>query len=155
MWSLLVLFGLGAIAPMGKDGLPVAPVDIEPGRQVVALRKPLHARAPGAHLILYVRDRRAVAGGATADQQAFEARVPAGAVVARLSARDGAPLSLTHSGYSYYRGYAGIVLRPQDDERYGELYGKLEIDSSVALPDVRVVWLSRGGERVEDIEPSL
>ena len=58
MWSLLVLLGLGAIAPFGKDGLPVAPVDIEPGRQVVALRKPLHARSAGAYLILYVRDRR-------------------------------------------------------------------------------------------------
>jgi len=155
MWSLLVLLGLGAIAPFGKDGLPVAPVDIEPGRQVVALRKPLHARSAGAYLILYVRDRRPFAGAGTDAREAFEASVPEGAVVARLRDGDGAALSLTHRGYSYYRGYAGIVLRPDDERRYGELYDELEVDSAVALPAVRFVWLSRGGERVEDIEPSL
>lgn len=155
MWPLLVLFGLGAIAPLAKDGLPVAPVDIEPGRQLVALRKPLHARSPGAYLILYIRDRRPYEAAATDARQAFETSVPAGAVAARLRARDGANLSLTHSGYSYYRGYSGIVLRPDEEHRYGELYVELEVDSAVALPAVRFVWMSRGGERVEDIEPSL
>lgn len=155
MWPLLVLLGLGAIAPLGKDGLPVAPVDIEPGRQLVALRKPLHARSPGAYLILYVRDRRPFAGAATDARHAFELSVPEGAVVARLNARDGTSRTLTHQGYSYYRGYSGIVLRPDDKRGYGELYNELEIDSSVALPAVRFVWMNRGSERVEDIEPSL
>jgi hypothetical protein len=38
--------------------LPVAPVDVDIGRQVVELRKPLITRGPGVRLILYVRDAR-------------------------------------------------------------------------------------------------
>lgn len=155
MWALLLAFGLGNFSPSGKDGLPVAPVDVEIGRQTVQLRKPLYARSPGAHLVLFVRDRSKLkvdTGEVIAD---FEAAVPTGSVTAYLGGPQQEPFTLVHNGYSHFRGYTGLVLSAPGDQRYGGLYNLLELESSVPLEAVRFVWLSRGSERVEDIEPSL
>ena len=48
MWSVLVSFAAIGFGPLVGEGLPVAPVDIELGRQVVELRKALIAKRPGA-----------------------------------------------------------------------------------------------------------
>lgn len=155
MWSLIMSFALTGLAPRVGGGLPAAPVDVVVGQQVVDLRQPLYARSPGAYLVLYVRDRSNLENPSGTVIEAFESAVPTGSVVARLNGPDADPLTLVHSEYSYYKGFAGIVLRAPEINTHGDLYNSLELDSKVDLKKVRVVWLNRGGARVEDLRPSL
>lgn len=156
MWPLIVaLVGFGSVAPNAKQGLPVAPVDIEPGQQIVELRAPMYARSRGAHLVLYVRDRSNLGINDANLVEEFESAVPAGSITAYLSGPNAEPLVLRHSAYSYFRGYAGIVLTAESPDAAGDLYNQLELQSDVPLKNVRFVWLDRGGARVEDVQPSL
>jgi hypothetical protein len=155
MWSLIVGFAAIGLGPLVGEGLPVAPVDIEIGRQLVALRKPLIAKRPGVRLVLYVRDTSnlGIAGPDVTD--AFESAIPEGSVVAYLSGTDNQQLTLRQTGYSFYRGYAGIVLSAPSAQPSMARYQYLELDTKVALKGVRFVWLDRHGRRVEDVAPSL
>jgi len=155
MWSWVLSFALTGIAPAVPEGLPVAPFDIEVGRQVVELRKPLVARAEGARLVLYIRELanlgvtgRDIVGG-------FETAVPEGSVTAYLTGLGGEQLTLEHTGYSFYRGHAGLVLTEADAPGRSEMYRHLELDAKLPLKGVHAVWLDRVGRRVQDVRPSL
>jgi hypothetical protein len=155
MRALLLSFAAIGILPFVPNGLPVAPTDVQAGHQVVELLKPLVARSPGARLVLYVRGTGDLGLAHRNIFREFEAAVPRGSVVAYLTGERGEILTLRHTGYSYYRGYAGLVLSATNAPARLELYRHLEIDAKVPLKGVRFVWLDRGGRRVEDVQPSL
>jgi hypothetical protein len=140
----------------GKEGLPVTPVDVAVGRQVVDLRLPLEMHG-GGRLMLFVRDLRnlGISGGDVVDQ--FKAAVPEGSVRAFLTGRNGEKLTLEHTGYSFYRGYKGLVLSEAEPVVGGwpQLYSRLEIDSKTALTGVRMVWIDRSVLQVWDVYPRL
>ncbi len=154
MWSLVSFAAIG-FGPLVGEGLPVAPVDVEVGRQVVELRKPLIAKRPGARLVLYVRDTSSLRVTDPDVESAFESAVPEGSVVAYLRGSDDAELILQQTGYSFYRGYAGIVLSAPGTQLHMDRFQHLELETNVALKGVRFVWLDRDGRRVEDVAPSL
>ena len=155
MWSLLVSFAAIGFGPLVGEGLAVAPVDIESGRQVVELRKALIAKRPGARLVLYVRDKSNLGITGPDVIAAFESAVPEGSVVAYLRGADYTELMLHQTGYSFYRGYAGVVLSAPGTQLHMDRYQHLEVETKVALKGVRFVWLDRHGLRVEDVAPSL
>lgn len=155
MWAWLVGFGAIGVLPLVGDGLPVAPVDVEIGRQTIALQRPLFARTPGARLVLYIRDMSNLDVSRSRMLSEFETAVPAGSVTAYLTGDNDERLTLEHTGYSYYRGYAGLVLSQAAAPAELTLYRHLEVDAKLALRGVRFVWLERGGSRVEDVEPAL
>lgn len=146
MNTLLLYFAVAGALPLQPDGLPVAPFDITVGRQVVELRDTMVARSPGVRMLLFVR------GNTPAE---FEARYPAGSVTAHLRDGQGQEIALAHTGYVYYRGYAGLELTEQAPATRGQAFGHFELTAKVALNDVRVVWLDRLARRVEDIQPML
>ncbi len=151
MMSWLLAFVVGGVPLLQIDGPPIAPVDILPGHQVVELRGPLIARTAGARLVLFVRDHSTLTGQRPDRGNAFEEAVPAGSVTARLSNPDGGELTLAHTGYTYYRGYSGLVLTETSPGARQQRYSHLELDASVALPDVRFVWLDQLTRTVRDV----
>lgn len=152
---LLISFAAIGFGPLVGEGLPATPVDVEVGRQVVELRKPLIAKRPGARLVLYVRDTSDLGVTESDSMAAFESAVPEGSVVAYLRSADDEELVLQQTGYSFYRGYAGIILSAPDTQLHMERFQHLEVETNVALKGVRFVWLDRDGRRVEDVAPSL
>jgi hypothetical protein len=60
-----------------------------------------------------------------------------------------------HTGYSFYHGYAGLVLTQADTSGQGDLYRHLELDAKVSLKGVRMVWLDRRTKHAQDIGASL
>lgn len=153
MLELLLGFALIGAPSFVHDHLPVAPVDIREGRQELELLEPLVRRTPGARLILFVRAAPGVADGSSA---ALAAVVPAGAVSAVLTTAAGEKLHLRHTDYTDYKGFRGLVLTGDPPEAATpSLYGRLEVDSSVALEDVRVVWINRGAIDVRDVHSRL
>jgi hypothetical protein len=155
MWATLLSFAAIGVLPFVPIGLPVAPTDVKIGHQVVELLKPLVARSPGARLILYVRDISDLGVARRNILQEFESAVPRGSVVAYLTSERGEMLTLKHTEYSYYHGYAGLVLSETTAPARMELYRHLEIEAKVPLKGVYFVWLDRGGRRVEDVQPAL
>jgi len=149
MLQLLIAFTLSAAVPSVPDGLPVAPLDLAPGTQTVALREPLIARHAGASLVLLVRDRAALGVPAHDQVGGFERAVPAGTVTARLRGPDGADLVLRHTGYVYHRGQAGLLLTGPGGGK--ARYDSLDIEARRALPGVRFVWLDRPGRLLDDV----
>ena len=156
MLQLIVNLLLISVVHCGKEGLPVTPVDVEVGRQVVDLRLPLEMHG-GGRLMLFVRDLRnlGISGGNVVDQ--FKTAVPEGSVRAFLTGLNGEQLMLEHTGYSFYRGYKGLVLSEADPSSSGwpKLYSQLEIDSKTALTGVRMVWIDRSVLQVWDVYPRL
>ena len=148
VWLLVAALGVPQFLTGFAEPPPVAPTDLVVGRQTVDLREPLLARTRGAKLVLFVRDRAALLGP---DNAAFEAAVPPGSVTARLRAGDGNDLVLDHTGYAYYRGFAGLVLSEREPGTDNTLYDALEIEAAKALPRVRFMWLDRAGRRVQDL----
>lgn len=153
MLHLVISFALGSGAACVQEGLPAAPMDLAVGQQTVELRKPLIARSSGARLVLFVRELSQPNGEDVREQ--FRADAPHGSVTAVLTAADGNQMKLMHTGYSFYKGYKGLLLTAAGSniEITPKMYGQLEIDSSVALADVRVVWLDRDVVNVRDIHP--
>lgn len=139
-------FAVAGALPLQPEALPVAPFDLTPGHQQVALREAMVARSRGVRLVLFVR------GG---DRAGFEARHPAGSVTAHLADDAGHQLTLAHTGYTYYRGFTGLVLTEQAPAGGGLAYSRLDLDAKVTLDNVRVVWLDRQARRVEDLHPDL
>jgi hypothetical protein len=156
MWALVLYFGVIGIAPPIGSGLPAAPLDIEIGRQTIALRQPLIARTAGVRLHLYVRDVSSLPPGAAARNEDFEAALPAGSVTAYLRGTDGEKLTLSHQAYSFFRGYMGLVLTESAERvRRNTRFTELELEAKVPLRGVRLVWIDRAGRRIEDAQPSL
>lgn len=145
MFALLLAFLLTAPRALAPEGLPVAPLDLVAGRQDVPLRAPLVARSPGARLVLAVR------GGDDGRRAAFEAALPPGSARAWLRADDGSVLEFAHTGYVYFRGYAGLVLSETHPGRGNVRYDALTIDSAQALDNVQVVWLDQRVRSVRDL----
>jgi len=148
VWLFVTALGVPQFLVGLPEAPPVAPTDLVVGRQSVDLREPLLARTRGAKLVLFVRDRSALTAS---DNAAFEAAVPPGSVTAHLRARDGDDLVLDHTGYAYYRGFAGLVLSEREPGADNTLYDALEIEAAKALPRVRFMWLDRAGRRVQDL----
>jgi hypothetical protein len=146
MSAIALMFAVAGALPLQSEALPVAPFDLERGQQQVVLREPLFARSAGARLVLFVRGR---------DRTDFETRHPTGSVTAHLRDTAGHELTLAHTGYTYYRGFAGLVLTEQTPSDRRLAYGALELDTKVALDDVRVVWLDRRARQVQDLRPAL
>jgi hypothetical protein len=155
MWPLILYIGMLGFSPPGNDGLSAAPFDVETGQQVVELREPLIARTEGARLVLFVRDRSDLRIGENNVIRDFETAVPPGSIAATLTGADGEQLALSHSDYSFFRGYLGLVLTEASAAKRGSRYQHLELDSKITLKGVRLVWLDRQGRRVEDVRPSL
>lgn len=158
MLSWLVAFAVVGIPQFMPEGPAVAPVDISAGHQVVDLRAPLFARTAGVRMVLFVRDVAAVLDDVrnptAADRHGrFELAVPPGSITAHLTSADGVRLTLEHTGYRYYRGFAGLVLTETSAGARGQLYSHLELDADVALPDVRFVWLDQLTRTVRDVPP--
>ncbi|MFT4583991.1 MAG: hypothetical protein ACI8XZ_003755 [Gammaproteobacteria bacterium] len=155
MLSFIALIGAVALAPPIRNGLLAVPQDVQIGRHVVELRRPLIARTHGVKLVLFVR-RRGELGIDTANViQDFQAKVPRGSVDAYLSGSDGEELSLTHSDYVFYRGHMGLVLTEVEPAERGDRYRHLELDAKIPLQNVRFVWLDRAGRRIDDVQPTL
>jgi hypothetical protein len=155
MLSLVVLIGAVSLAPPIRNSLLAVPQDVQIGRQVVELRRPLIARTRGVKLVLFVRGRGALGIDNTNVIQDFEASVPHGSVNAFLSGSDGEELSLTHSDYIFYRGHMGLVLTEVNPAQRGDRYRHLELDAKIPLQNVRFVWLDRAGRRLDDVQPTL
>ena len=151
MLHWLVAFATLGVPPLFEDSPPIAPTDLTVGSQTVELRGPLVARAPGVRLVLFVRDQRAVTGYAEAASEQFESAVPAGSVTAVLTGEDGRELTLEHTGYTYYRGFSGLVLSEQAPGPGQAIYRDLKLDTDIALPGVRFVWLDRDARTVRDV----
>lgn len=150
MHALVLAFAITGAFNFTPDGLPVAPMDLTSGAQRVELREPLVARTRGARLVLLVRGS-AVTDAAAADTVgAFEAALPRGSVTARLRDTAGHELVLEHTGYTYHRGYAGLLLT-STEVAHNQRYDTLEIDADVALPNVRFVWLDRATRQLQDM----
>ncbi len=146
MHALLFYFAVASALPLQPDALPVAPFDISVGQQVVALRETMIARSAGVRMVLFVR------GDTPAH---FKAHYPLGSVTAHLRDAHGQELALAHTGYVYYHGHAGLELTEQAPAARGQAFGHFELDAKVALNNVRVVWLDRLAQRVEDLQPAL
>lgn len=146
MGALLFYFAVASVLPIQPNGLPVAPFDVTVGQQVVDLREPMIARTPGVRMVLFTR------GGTPAS---FEAAHPTGSVTAHLSDAAGRKIALAHTGYVYYRGYAGLELTEQTAAGRGQSFGHFQLDARVPMQNVRVVWLDRLARRVQDIRPLL
>ena len=157
MLHLIISLVTIAVPSLGQEALPVAPLDVTVGHQVVELRKPLVARAVGARLVLYVRGAVGAADTAASVQEQFKAAVPEGSVSAFLTGADGERIRLEHTGYSFYRGYKGLLLTsPSLPHGTGsELYRHLELDAKLALDAVRIAWLERAALQVWDVHPGL
>ena len=149
MHALVLAFAITGAINFTPDGLPVAPLDIVAGSQEVSLREPLVARTRGARLVLLMRGRALDASGADA-VAAFEAALPRGSVTAHLRNAAGEELVLEHTGYAYHRGYAGLLLT-SDANPHNARYDALELDADRALPNVRVVWLERAAQQLQDL----
>lgn len=151
MLSLILAFATFGFVPLHEDAPPIPPTDVSIGHQQVDLRGPLVARSRGVRLVLFVRDQRAVTGAPAAAFAAFEEAVPAGSVTAVLQGADGSALTLEHTGHTYYRGFSGLVLSEREPGPGNAIYRGLELDSNVALPGVRFVWLDRDARTVRDV----
>lgn len=155
MLPLLLGFAALNLIRLAPEGLPVAPVDLVAGHQVIALRQPLVTRTPGVRLVLFVH-RGDAAGKPGPDAVAsFERAVPRGSVTARLRDDDGHVLTLVHTGYRFYQGYCGLVLTETRPAPRGGFYRHLEVDARVPLAHVRFVWLDQRGRQVRDVRPEL
>jgi hypothetical protein len=146
MHSLLFYFAVAGALSRQPAALPVAPFDIEIGHQVVEVRDAMMARSPGVRMVLFVR-------GETPAR--FETRYPTGSVTAHLRDTRGQQLTLVHTGYTYYRGHAGLKLTEQAPAARGQAIAHFEHEAKVSLHNVRVVWLDRLARRVEDLQPAL
>ncbi|MCZ6665911.1 MAG: hypothetical protein O7B81_11440 [Gammaproteobacteria bacterium] len=157
MLNLLANIVLISALACGKEALPVTPLDIQVGRHAVELRISLEVRAPGARLILFVRETDGLGITDPDVADAFKTIVPEGSVSAFLTGRDGKQLKLVHTGYSFYRGYKGLVLTEADPiEQAGpQMFSRLELDSKLALNGVRAVWIDRAVLQVWDVYPRL
>lgn len=153
MIELLLSFALIGAPNTIHENLPVAPVDIHRGSQRLDLLEPLVARSPGARLILFVR---AATGAAPGSSAALAGAVPPGAVRAVLTGANGRELHLEHTDYTDYQGFRGLVLTGEaPGTQTPALYLRLDVESSVALEDVRVVWLNRAVVNVRDVHSRL
>ncbi len=150
MHALLLAFAITGALNFTPDGLPVAPTNLAPGAQTVDLREPLVARTRGARLVLLMRSSAVTQTPGDASRGAFEAALPRGSVTAHLRDASGHELILEHTGYTYHRGYAGLLLTSAAAP-HNERYDALEIDSQVALPNVRFIWLDRGARQLQDL----
>lgn len=150
MLAWLLAFSLTGFAPAVPEGQVVAPADVVAGAQSIALRAPLVARAPGARLVLFVRDLSMLQTPGMDRVAGFEHALPPGSVSARLRAADGHELVLRHTDYVYYRGLAGLVLTESLPGARNTLYEALELESARALPGVQFVWLDRLAKTVRD-----
>ena len=146
MLTLLISFAVAGALPLQPEALPVAPFDVGIGHQVVALREAMVARSPGVRMVLFVRD---------GERPAFEAAHPRGSVTAHLRDAQGREVTLAHTGYTYYHGFAGLVLTEQSAADRGQSFAHFELDAKVSLNHVRVVWLDRLARRVEVLRPAL
>jgi hypothetical protein len=157
MLGLLVNIVLISALSCGKEALPATPLDVAVGRQTVELRIPLTVRAEGARLVLFVRDVHSLGISDGDVLEKFKTAVPAGSVSALLSGTDGRELKLEHTGYTFYRGYKGLILSESGLPAGGtpQLYSQLELDAKLALRGVRIVWLDRAVLQVWDVYPRL
>jgi hypothetical protein len=157
MLDLLVNFVLLGALALGKEALPATPMDVEVGRQAVELRKALEVQNDGARLVLFVRAAKRLGIGDGNVLENFKAAVPEGSVSALLTGADGKELKLEHTGYTFYRGYKGLILTGAGVPEGGtpQLYSRLELDAKLALPGVRIVWLDRAVLQVWDVYPRL
>lgn len=138
---------------MADQSAPVAPTDVQPGNQAISLRKPLINRSPGTRLVLFVRDTTALTGSDVADAKAFERAVPLGSVRGTLRSNGGQTIIYRHTGFTYYRGFSGLVLTESRPSGAQALFHELEIDADLTLPQVRFVWLDRAGRTIRDVPP--
>ncbi len=151
--NIVLISALGC----GKEALPVTPLDVQVGRHAVELRQPLEVRASGVRLVLFLRDMESLGITGTDVLDEFKTTVPEGSVSAFLTGKDGKQLKLVHTGYSFYRGYKGLVLTEADPiEGAGpQMFSHLELDSKLALNGVRAVWIDRAVLQVWDVYPHL
>ena len=146
MAAIALMFAVAGALPLQPEALPAAPFDVAVGHQQVVLREAMIAQGHGARLVLFVR---------AADRAGFEAGHPAGSITAHLTDAEGREHTLEHTGYTYYRGFAGLVLTEQAPADRQTRYGTLALDALVPLAHVRAVWLDRDAKRVEDLRPAL
>ncbi|MCB1749551.1 MAG: hypothetical protein H6977_01960 [Gammaproteobacteria bacterium] len=152
MLALLLSFLVGGARLAVPEGLPTAPFDLAPGRQVIELRAPLVARAPGARLVLFVPALARAGSDDSLRAATLMAALPPASVSAVLSSADGHRLELVHSGYRSYHGQVGLVLTEVAAGAGNVAYTTLELDSRIRLQNVRAVWLDQPVRRVEDLE---
>ena len=156
MLQLIVNLLLLSAIHCGREGLPAAPVDVTVGRQTVELRLPLEMHG-GGRLMLFMREVESlgITGGDVVDQ--FKTAVPHGSVRAFLTDQNGDQLTLDHTGYTFYRGYKGLVLSEEEPMASGwpRMYTQLELDSKTPLSGVRIVWIDRSVLQVWDVYPKL
>ena len=145
-------FVAAGISPWVPDSLIAETTDIHQGTQQVELRAPIISRASGARLFLFIRHQDAVAGVDNSQIPDFEQAVPTGSFSATLTNEAGQTLKLEHSGYTYYRGFSGIELSEVEAGKGVVRYDSLIIDADLPLPEVRFVWLDRGGINIRDLQ---
>jgi len=157
MLHWIVSFALTGGAGCIEEGLPAAPIYLSRGQQIVELRKPLVARADGARLVLFVRAQSTAREDKKDLRAEFRSAAPPGSVSAVLTTSDGQQMTLAHTGYTFYRGYRGLLLSglPGEVISLPKMYSRLALDSKVAFSDVRVVWLDRDAVDVRDVHPRL
>jgi hypothetical protein len=157
MTYLLSQILLVSFLSCGKAAMPATPMDVAVGTQQVDLRLPLEVQDNGVQLVLMVRDASELGIDAQNVATSFESTVPTGSFSAVLTGLDGSQLHLTHTGYTFYKGYKGLVLtgaqNPVGD--LPQLYSKLEVEAKLALSDVRILWIDRAGLTVRDVYPRL
>ena len=153
MLSWMIAFVVTGVPLNFPDGAHIAPTEIVQGQQNVPLRGPLVARTAGARLVLFVRELDELTANEADRNNAFEQAVPTGSVSALLSREDGPQLHLEHTGYIYYRGFAGLVLTETSPGQRRQRYDQLELTAQRDLPLVRFVWLDQLTRTVRDVPP--
>lgn len=142
-------FFLPIIALMGglsvdTYSLTAGPVDLTTEWQEVALREPLSARTGNPRLILYIRDLESLGVARKRIVQDLPKAIPRASMSAIVTNATGATFTLEHTGYSFYRGMAGIVLEAFNVPR-GETFYKLNVKSAVPVKGVTMAWLDSLG----------
>ncbi len=142
VWLQIVAL-MGGLS-LDNFALTAAPVDLSPEWTEIELREPLTARTGNPRLIVYVRDL---------DQLGIERKrlvkelphaIPRDSLLAVATNRAGKAYELHHTGYSFFRGAAGIVLE-EDGVPKGETFYGLKLRSRVPLKGVTMVWLDSLG----------
>lgn len=144
MLALLQIFVLMGGLSLDTFSLTVAPVDLSPEWTEIELREPLTARTGNPRLIVYVRDVAQLGIERKRLVEELPRVLPRDSLRAVVTNGEGRTYDLHHTGYSFFRGAAGIVLE-EDGVPKGETFYRLKVRASQPLEDVTMVWLDSLG----------